>query len=185
MKVKDIAIDKIELYKNNPRLNDEAVPALMKSIQEFGFKVPVIVDKDMVCICGHTRIKAARNLGMTKIPCVVADDLTPEQVKAFRLADNQVSTLAGWDFPKLDIEVIELKEIGWDMTQFGFMDIDVEEPAGDPGDDQVPDMAMEGGPTFGEDDMEVPMVVMCFNRADAEDFKQRMMDEGRTCRPLH
>ena len=95
-------------YENNPRINDEAVPAVMESIRSFGFKVPVVIDRDGVIVTGHTRVKAAQRLGMESVPCVVADDLSPEKIKAFRLADNKVSELAGWDFDKLDAELAAL-----------------------------------------------------------------------------
>ena len=78
-------------YKNNPRINDAAVPAVAESIKAFGFKVPIVIDKNNVIVCGHTRYKAAQSLNMKSVPCIVADDLSDEQIKAFRLADNKVS----------------------------------------------------------------------------------------------
>lgn len=80
-------------YSRNPRRNDEAVPMVMNSIKEFGFKVPIVVDKNNIIVCGHTRFKAALKLGLETVPCIVADDLSDEQIKAFRLADNKVSEL--------------------------------------------------------------------------------------------
>ena len=87
-------IDDLVLYENNPRNNDGAVDAVATSINSFGFKVPIIIDKNNVVVCGHTRVKASKKLGMTEVPCIVADDLNEEQIKAFRLADNKVSELA-------------------------------------------------------------------------------------------
>ena len=104
-------------YDNNPRKNEPAVDKVMASIKEFGFKVPIIVDKDNVIVAGHTRLKAAKQLGFKTVPVIVADDLTEEQVKAFRLADNKVSEFALWDFSKLEEE---LMYIDFDMTAFGF-----------------------------------------------------------------
>lgn len=104
-------------YENNPRKNDEAVDAVAASISEFGWKVPVVIDTDNVVVAGHTRLKAAKKLGIEDIPCIVADDLSEEQVKAFRLADNKVSELAGWDFTQL---AIEMSNIDMDMSRFGF-----------------------------------------------------------------
>lgn len=104
-------------YENNPRLNDGAVDAVAKSIEEFGFKVPIVIDKDGVIVAGHTRLKAAKQLQINEVPCIIADDLSDEELKAFRLADNKVSELAGWDFDKLDAE---LKNIDFDMSDFGF-----------------------------------------------------------------
>lgn len=104
-------------YENNPRFNDNAVDAVVASIKEFGFKVPIIVDKNNVIIAGHTRLKAAQKLGLEEVPVIVADDLTEEQIKAFRLADNKVSELAEWDFSKLEAE---LNGLEIDMTAFNF-----------------------------------------------------------------
>lgn len=112
-------------YANNPRENDGAVDAVAASIKEFGFKVPVIIDKDNVIVAGHTRIKAAGKLGIDKVPCIVADDLTEEQIKAFRLADNKVGELAQWDFTKLEEELKDLNDMDLDfsMSDFGFEDL--------------------------------------------------------------
>ena len=105
-------------YANNPRVNDGAVDAVAASISEFGFKVPIVIDSDGVIVTGHTRLKAALKLGLEKVPCIVASDLSPEQVKAFRLADNRVAELAEWDLGKLDIELGDIPDI--DMGDFGF-----------------------------------------------------------------
>ncbi len=116
--IKNIALNELKAYKNNPRrISEEAINAVANSIKNFGFKVPVVVDKDNVIVAGHTRVKAAEKLGLTEVPCIVADDLTSEQIKAFRLADNKTSELSGWDFEKLDLE---LEEIDFDMSEFGF-----------------------------------------------------------------
>lgn len=117
MKINNISIDKLKPYPNNPRVNDHAVDAVAASIQEFGFKVPIVVDGDNVIITGHTRLKAAQKLGMETVPVILADDLTDEQVKAFRLADNKTGELAVWDFEKLEQE---LDELDMDMEGLGF-----------------------------------------------------------------
>ena len=119
MEIIERKVSELIPYANNPRHNDGAVNAVAASIKNFGFRVPIIVDKDGVIVAGHTRLKAAQKLGLKTVPCIVADDLTPEQVKAFRLADNKVGELAGWDFEKLDLE---LEELDFDMTPFGFDD---------------------------------------------------------------
>ena len=120
MKIIEKKLSELTPYANNPRLNDGAVDAVAASIKAFGFKVPIIVDKDGVIVAGHTRLKAAQKLGLKTVPCIVADDLTPEQIKAFRLADNKVGELADWDFEKLDLE---LEELDFDMTPFGFDEV--------------------------------------------------------------
>ena len=102
-------IDSIIPYEKNPRLNDNAVDAVAESIREFGFRQPVVVDGDSVIICGHTRWKAAKKLQLAKVPVHVATDLSPEQVKAYRIADNKTAELAEWDFDQLRIEVADLQ----------------------------------------------------------------------------
>lgn len=125
MQIIERKISELKPYANNPRLNDAAVDAVAASIKEFGFKNPIIVDSDGEIIAGHTRLKAAQKLKMKTVPVIIADDLTPDQVRAFRLADNKVGELAGWDFEKLDLE---LAEIDLDMSQFGFGDDEEFEP---------------------------------------------------------
>lgn len=106
-------------YENNARINDGAVDAVANSIKEFGIKNPIIIDRDNVIVCGHTRIKACEKLGIEKVPCVVADDLTDEQIKAFRIADNSTAQIAEWDLEKLQAE---LENIDMDMVQFGLQE---------------------------------------------------------------
>lgn len=118
MNVVEIEVEKLIPYANNPRNNSDAVDYVAASIREFGFKQPVVVDKDLTIAAGHTRVLAAKKLGLETVPCVVADDLTPAQIKAFRLADNKVSEFSGWDFEKLDLELEDLDEL--DMQEFGF-----------------------------------------------------------------
>lgn len=108
----------IKPYEKNPRKNDEAVKYVAASIDEFGFKVPIVIDKNGIIVAGHTRWKAAKKLGFDEVPCIIADDLSDEQIKAFRLADNKVSEKAEWDFDLLNSELDELFD--FDMTEFGF-----------------------------------------------------------------
>lgn len=107
-----VSMDDITPYENNPRMNDGAVESVAKSIAEFGFKVPIVLDRDHCIVCGHTRYKAAKQLGLTTVPCVIAADLTEKQVKAFRLADNRVSDNSIWDNKKL---LEELDDLGDDV----------------------------------------------------------------------
>jgi len=124
MEIKMIKIEDLKPYKNNPRINDDAVQYVAKSIKEFGFKVPMVIDKNNEIVAGHTRYKASLELGLKEVPCIVADDLTDEQIKAFRLADNKVSEKASWDFDLLDDELKDI--IGIDMEDFGFDNIDID-----------------------------------------------------------
>ena len=112
----------IKPYEKNPRKNDDAVEYVANSIKEFGFKVPIVIDKDNVIVCGHTRYKAAKKLGIENVPCIVADDLTDEQIKAYRLADNKVSEKSEWDFDLLGEELngifdIDMSDFDFDMTE--------------------------------------------------------------------
>lgn len=117
MTIKQVEISELIPYENNPRKNDEAVEYVANSIREFGFKVPIIIDKENVIVAGHTRYKAANELGLNVVPCIVADDLDENQIKAFRLADNKVSEQSEWDYLKLEQELLN---VDFDMSCFGF-----------------------------------------------------------------
>lgn len=112
-------IKDIKEYDNNPRKNDNAIDYVARSISEFGFKVPIIVDAKNEIIAGHTRLKAAKKLGLNEVPVIVADDLTDEQIKAFRLIDNKTAEISEWDFEKLNSELSEITN--FDMEDFGFL----------------------------------------------------------------
>ncbi|HHD1578674.1 TPA: DNA modification methylase [Enterococcus faecalis] len=125
----DIKVQKTEdliPYEKNPRHNEDAITAVAKSIEKFGFKVPIVVDASNVIVNGHTRLKAAKYLGLKEVPTIIADDLTPEQIKAFRLADNKVGEIATWDEELLNAELDELADLDFDMTEFGFDLPDIE-----------------------------------------------------------
>ena len=121
MKIIEKNIAEITPYEHNPRKNDEAVDKVAASIKEFGFKQPIVVDKDGIIIVGHTRYKAAKELGLETVPVLVADDLSEEQAKAYRLADNKTNEFAGWDFEMLDTELFDISNV--DMSKFGFEEI--------------------------------------------------------------
>lgn len=117
MQVIDVELSKLKEYENNPRFNDNAIEAVRNSIASFGFKTPIIIDKDFIIVAGHTRKKAAEALGLKTAPCIIADDLTEEQIKAFRLVDNKTAELAEWDTEKLELELLN---INIDMSEFRF-----------------------------------------------------------------
>lgn len=169
-KVTYMDVDSLIPYANNPRLNDNAVDAVAASIKEFGFKVPIVVDGENVIINGHTRLKAAHKLGLKQVPVIVADDLTPEQVKAFRLADNKTSELAEWDLEKLDIELDEIQNI--DMGDFGF-DIDLS-------------MDMKDDSTADDRDVDIDdsaaIVVDCADEFEMQQTFEALTKEGYKCR---
>src|SRR5437868_3404046 len=109
-------IDKIHPFPNNPRINDDAVEAVAASLREFGFRQPLVVDRDGVIVVGHTRWKAATKLGLTEVPVHQAMELTPEQAKAYRITDNQTATIAAWDKTLLPVELAELKALDFDLS---------------------------------------------------------------------
>lgn len=128
MEIKMVKVDDLKPYANNPRFNDDAVEYVAKSIKEFGFKVPMVIDKNNEIVAGHTRYKASLELGLKEVPCIIADDLTEEQIKAFRLADNKVSEQASWNYDLLDLELDDILELN--MEDFGFLkheDVDLDE----------------------------------------------------------
>ena len=153
-------------YENNPRKNDDAVDYVAKSIKEFGFKVPIIIDKDNVIVTGHTRLKAAKKLGLDEVPTIKADDLSEEQIKAFRLADNKVSEFATWDDDLLNIE---LQDLDIDMSDFGF-DINFDEEE------------IERKDLSDKDFEKYEIIIECKNEIDLQDKYEKLIDEGYECR---
>ena len=119
-KITIMALTDITPYENNPRNNEEAVEKVANSIKEFGFNQPIVVDKDNVIIVGHTRYLAAQKLGLSEAPVIVAGNLSDEQARAYRLADNKTGELAGWDFEKLALELEQIEDIN--MSDFGFVE---------------------------------------------------------------
>ena len=116
-------VNELTPYARNARINDKTVPYLVNSIKRFGFKVPLVIDEKGVVVCGHTRLKAALECGMARVPCVLADDLTEAEIKAFRLADNKIQEMSSWDDDLLDQELVELKDAGIEMDDLGFGDM--------------------------------------------------------------
>lgn len=165
MNVVNKRLDELRPYANNPRINDEAAKAVAKSIKAYGFKVPMVITADGEIVCGHTRYKAAKILGLEEVPCVVADDLTPEQVKAFRLVDNKTGELAGWDFTALEAE---LEELGEDMSEFGFFDTCIS-------DDELSDMINAESDDKGE---KYKVEVICQDEEEQERALSVNKDNG-------
>lgn len=161
-------------YAKNPRKNADAVKYVAASIKEFGFKVPVIIDDGGEIVAGHTRWLAAKRLGLETVPCIVADDLTPEQVKAFRLADNKTAEMAEWDLELLDAELLELAD--FNMEQFGF---EIEPPAVTDDDfdaDAVADAIVEPVTKLGDIWTLGRHRLMCGDSTNDEDVN-RLMDD--------
>lgn len=114
-------------YENNPRINDYAVKKVLESIKEYGFTNPILVDKDLVIIAGHTRREAAILAGLEKVPYIIKDELTPEQVKAYRIADNKLAELSTWDEEALKAELFELQELDYPLEIMGFTEMDLKD----------------------------------------------------------
>ena len=126
MEVKEVSVDKIIPYENNPRKNADAVQVVMNSIQQFGIKQPLVIDENGVIVVGHTRFEAAKRLGYTTVPCVIASDLSEDEINAYRLADNKTNEYAQWDVELLDKELASILSV--DMEMFGF-DLKMDEEA--------------------------------------------------------
>lgn len=136
MNVIEKNIEDLKPYKKNARLNDDAVEVVANSIKEFGFRVPILIEKDGTIVAGHTRFKACKKLHIQKVPCIVVDDLTEEQIKAYRLADNKVSEKAEWDFSLLDEELSQIVDIN--MADFGFdFELDEQEEEDKPKEEKI------------------------------------------------
>jgi len=135
MKIISVAIDKIKPYSKNPRINDAAVQQVAQSLKAYGFQQPIVVDKKYVVVVGHTRLLAAKELGMDKVPVTVADKLTPKQIKAYRIADNKTNEFSTWDFDLLKDELD-----GLDNLFTGFDDDELDELLGDVSDVGFPNL---------------------------------------------
>ena len=169
MKIEYKNVEEIIPYENNPRNNEDAIEYVANSIKEFGFKNPIIIDKDNVVVAGHTRLLACERLGIKKVPVIVADDLTEEQIKAFRIADNKVAEKAGWDLDKLKLE---LEDINFDMTDFGFGDFElsmlIDDIEPEPFDEDIIDEYSDQS----ENNLKVKRVIITYKNEDEEKFLQ-------------
>ena len=178
MKVVNWAIGKLKPYAKNPRVNDRAVKAVARSIHEFGFRQPIVVDAKGVVIVGHTRLKAAKQLKLKTVPVHVATGLSEAQKRAYRLADNQTADLAAWDYEKLIAELLVLKDKDdFDLTALGFggrrlADL-IEQDAGD-------------GEAAGPDDLPPAwqVLVQCTDEAHQRKVYKQLTKEGLKCRLL-
>ena len=162
-------LNEIKPYDKNPRKNDNAVEQVANSIKEFNFQQPIIIDKDNVIVCGHTRYKAAKKLNLDTVPCVIADDLTDEQIKAYRLADNKVSELAEWDIDLLGEELDEIFDI--DMSDFGF-DLSEDDPTAPT---ERKDLSDKVGETY-------EVIIECDSEEQQAEIYEKLRKEGLSCR---
>lgn len=191
-----LQISEIHGYENNPRDNDEAAKAVAKSIERFGVRSPAIVDKDNVLIAGHTRIKAAKQLGMTEYPCIRADDLTKAEAKALRLADNRIQEDSSWNFEELRDQFKALKDTGFDLSDTGFSEFEIasiDAPTDFFGDDEYNDNNPEeydteemesgdwepedGSDNFPEEQSEYFVLILCCRGEDERQLAAELIGE--------
>ena len=173
-KIVSMSISKIKPYPKNPRINDDAVDKVAASIKEFGFKNPIIVDKNMVIIAGHTRLKAAKKLKLKSAPVIVADDLSNEQVRAFRLADNKTAELSSWSNNLLSEELEDIQD--FDMSAFGF----------DYGVDCENELDLENETEHSDHEcvQKYIVVIDCEDENEQEAVYDKLLSEGYNCRVL-
>lgn len=168
-------IETLRPYEKKPRRNDEAVPAVVESIKRYGFKVPIVIDADGVIVTGHTRYKAAQELGLATVPCIVADDLTPEEIKGFRLVDNKTSELAEWDIDLLNEELLDQGENApLDLFDYEEVGLDV-----DGGSEEKDETDTTPGFNYHE---QYGVIVLCADEASQEEVYNRLTGEGYACK---
>lgn len=183
MEIVNIKTDMLIPYVNNPRHNEDAVEKVMASIQEFGFKVPLVIDKNNVVVTGHTRLKAAKRLGIDEVPCVVADDLSDAQIKAFRIADNKVSEYAEWDEELLQVELEQLEEMDFDLDNLNIdysdFDLDIGEDIEEiePEEVEVPEVPEEPKAKLGDIYQLGNHRLMCGDSTNTDDVGKLMNGE--------
>lgn len=171
MKIENWELSKIKPYKNNPRINKDAVKIVARSIKEFGFQQPIVVDDQGVIIVGHTRLLAAKKLKLKTVPVVVASELTENQVRAYRLADNKSGELATWDMEKLQIEIDDLENLSFHMAEFGFSFNTELEQQKNKKEVLIPEIWQ--------------VVIECANEEEQKDLFELLTAQGKKCKLLN
>ena len=169
-------INDLQMYENNPRKNSDAVQYVANSISQFGFRNPIIIDKNNMIVCGHTRYKAARRLKMAKVPCIMADDLDEDQIRAFRLADNKVAEMATWDYDRLEQEFMLIDPLEFDIADFGFF------PNYEPDEDEEEEDDGDADMTASE--KSYTLVIDCESKAEQKDTYERLAKMGIMARMM-
>lgn len=186
MRVQLWDIARVKPYEKNPRVNEHAVEAVARSLQAFGFRQPIVTDENGVIIVGHTRWKAAKELGLKKVPVHVATGLSEAQIKAYRIADNQTASLAEWDQELLPLELAELREMNFDLNLTGFSEVELAEWLGDEvqegltDPDEVPESPDEAITQLGDLWILGDHRLLCGDSSKAEDV-DRLLDG----QPIH
>ena len=173
-------IEAIKPYEKNPRLNDNAVESVANSIKEFGFKVPIVVDKDNVIVNGHTRWKASQKLGLKEVPVIVASDLTDNQIKAFRIADNKTGELANWDMELLGEELKLVED--FDFIDFGFNELELMMLTEDIEPENFDnEMVNEYSQKADEMMLKAGRVIITYEKKEEKAFLEELLKEKKDC----
>lgn len=182
MKIELVPIESITPYHNNPRDNMEGVDDVARSLEEFGFRQPIVVDLDKVIIVGHTRYHAAKKLGLKEVPIHIAEDLDENKVRAYRIADNKVAEKSKWDDLKLQAEIEELIAQDFDLESLGFSEKELEELMADPDEDK------DEGVTETPEGKELKSGFQIVLFIDSEDQQAELLEEfakrGLSCRAI-
>lgn len=178
MKIISKKIEELKPYENNPRNNENAIDYVANSIKEFGFKVPLVIDKDGVIVTGHTRYEACKRLGITDIPCIVADDLTDKQIKAFRIADNKTNDMAEWNDDLLSIELKDVLD-DIDMTDFGFKDFELSILTEDMEPEEYDDELIEEYSSNADDFLVNKRCIITYKTDEQEAFLKKLLKEDK------
>lgn len=176
MKLINKKIEELKPYENNPRNNENAIDYVANSIKEFGFKVPLVIDKDGVIVTGHTRYQACKKLGINEVPCIIADDLTDTQIKAFRIADNKTNDMAEWNDDLLSVELKDiLDEI--DMTDFGFGDFELSMLTDDMEPDGYDDDMIKEYSSGSDEFLTNKRVIITYKTEEQAEFLKKLFNE--------
>ena len=180
IKIEMLKIGDLKPYDKNPRLNDNAVDSVANSIKEFGFKTPIVVDKNYVIINGHTRLKAAQKLGLEEVPCIIANDLTDKQVKALRIADNKTAELADWDMPLLSDIIKDLD--GFNFEDFGFGEVELMMLTEDIEPEKFDeDMMKEYSQRADDMVLKAGRVIITYEKPEEKAFLEELIHEKKDC----
>lgn len=178
MEIKMIKVEELKPYENNPRFNDDAVEYVANSIKKFGFKVPLVIDKDNVIVTGHTRYKASMELGLKEVPCIIADDLTEKQIQAFRIADNKTNDMAAWNDDLLSIELKDVIE-DIDMTDFGFGDFELSMLMDDMEPESYDDELIEKYSSNADDFLTNKRIIITYKTPEETEFLKNLIKEDK------
>lgn len=178
MEIVNKKLEELKPYEKNPRQNDDAVEYVANSIKQFGFKVPLVIDKNNVIVAGHTRYKASKQLGLKEVPCIVADDLTPAQIKAFRIAENKTNDLASWDDDLLGEELKDILD-DIDMKDFGFGDFELSMLTDDMEPDGYDDELIKQYSNNADEFLSNKRVIITYKTNEETEFLKNLIKEDK------